>query len=258
MLLIIGFFLTMAGVVGFLIALARVLGGPKPDLGPIKKPSAHAEAAPAAKKAKAAVHEEEEVETHTSHSYIVSWTVVGWALVLAMVGMLALFIAKNPPSLGYVDLGWIDSVRSTSALVTLGALLLAGFIFWKSSGSTRLIAAAAVVVVGIFFLKPSLLPSLTWPPGWFSNYQKQQLATSAACPGEPKVVDLNETPIVINPGARCYVRWKLEGVAFIIDRSGKKIRVDEKSVYYPSFRLEYAQSAQAGTVRMHYMLTIAP
>lgn len=113
----------------------------------------------------------------------------------------------------------------------------------------------AVVLVGILIYRnfPSLpgfhsggLASLSTAP--MSN------ATSPHCSGEIESVSFGTVPVVINPGGRCIVKWRVdEGRVDQIDTSGRMINVGPEGGSFDAFWPESVK-ASSGSATMHYKL----
>jgi len=79
-------------------------------------------------------------------------------------------------------------------------------------------------------------------------------AISAKCPGEIELVTLGDEPVVINPGGRCVVKWRVdEGRVDLIDTAGNIVNVGSEAVSLDTFWIEAVRASTEGA-KMHYKL----
>ena len=114
---------------------------------------------------------------------------------------------------------------------------------------------AAVVGVMAFATWSHSGGQLPWPTS--SNSEKSVVAsTSPNCNGEVFVVDLGPSPVVVSPGGRCIVKWRVDsGRVELIDRHGNTLEVGPEGGNFPAFWTEKARAADGfGSASMHYKL----
>ena len=131
--------------------------------------------------------------------------------------------------------GWlIGSISIVLMFAVITALLPAIFV-GKPSSASRDVAAAPPPV-------QQVVQRVVLPHGISTN-----------CPGNPEMVELDETPIVINPGGKCQVKSRQEGVVRFIDWFGRTNDIGPVGGRFDDF---WPVSARAlkGKAVLRYML----
>lgn len=119
-----------------------------------------------------------------------------------------------------------------------------------------LILILGAATVGAWQFTSSLAERKNQPPSVaIEEGQGQQASNvSAVCSGEIQTIALGSEPVVINPGGRCIVKWRVdEGRVNLIDQNGNCVEVGPEGGSFDTF---WTESVKASTesASMHYKL----
>jgi hypothetical protein len=127
-------------------------------------------------------------------------------------------------------------------------------IAYRRAGFVVVLAAVILVALHHFYNSRTPPVAASFPVPTVAPVQIVNV--SPQCPGEIETIFVGQTPVVINPGSRCIVKWGVNGPLKLIDHSGASITVGPAGGSYDSFWTESVQAVGPQEVTLHYKLVL--